>query len=248
MAAKDLPKDIPSIVKLMSDKHDDPYYKVWAQDLAYDSFMEWREFWSEQQQKYDFPDLPPRDGKSENPKTPPLPEKLNLSEPEVKEEKGELLTLDEPAEPRECKSEPETEPPSPNHCPIIRPREESDEEDDEEEEAELPTKRLRACEPEPIVPKPEKWPRDEQTELMATEARKMRKIMGDLSKLAVDTFRFFAGRKHEAQPPQENAENSDSDDDELSFNLAKSTLADNEGYKHELDLSSSSDSDSDSDN
>ena len=244
-----------SLLKLVlaAANHEDPYFKIWAADWAYDTFIEWRNFWSEQQQKYDLPDFPPRDGKSEIPETRPLPTELNLAKPEVKQEKGELLSLDETAEPpRECKSEPETEPPSPRHCPIIRPREESEEEDDEEEEAVLPPKRLRACEPEPapepIVPKPEKRPRDEQTELLATEARKMRKIMGDLTKLAADTFLYFAGRKHEAQPPQENAEDSDSDDDELSFNLAKSTLADNEGYKHELDLSSSSDSDSDSDN
>lgn len=229
---------------LMAAKHDDPYFKVWAEEWAYDDYMQWRDFWSEKQEKYDFPDLPPRAGKSENPETRPLPEKLNLAEPEVKQEKGELLSLDETAEPRACKSEPETEPPSP-HCPIIRPREESEEEDDEEEE--LPTKRPRACEPEPIVPKPEKRPRDEERELMAHEAKKMRKIMGDLTKLAADTFLYFAGRKHEAQPPQDNAENSDSDDDEPSFNLAKSTLVDSEGYEHELDLSSS-DSDSDSDN
>ena len=241
-------KDLPSLLKLMMDMHDDAYFKVWAQGWAYDTFLEWREFWSEKQEKYDFPDLPPRAGKSENPETPLPPTKLELADPEPEQEKkGELLSLDETAEPRECKSEPETEPPSPRHCPIIRPREESDEEDDEEEEAEPPSKCARVCEPEPIAPKPEKRPRDEERELMAHEARKMRKIMGDLTKLAADTFLFFAGRKHEAQPPQANAEDSDSDDEEPSFNLAKSTLADDEGYKHELDFSSSS-SDSDSDN
>lgn len=253
-------KDLSSIERLMSDMHDDLYYKVWAQDWAYETFLEWRDFWSEQQKKYDFPDLPPRAGKSENPETPLPPTKLELADPEPEQEKkGELLSLEETAEPRECKSEPETEPPSPRHCPIIRPREESEEEDDEEEEAELPTKRLRVCEPEPepktpepepktpepIAPKPQKRPRDEERELMAHEAKKMRKIMGDLTKLAADTFLYFAGRKHEAQPPQENGDGSESDDDEPSFNLAKSTLADVEGYNHELDLSSSSDSDSD---
>ena len=52
-------KDIPSLLKLMIDMHDDAYFKVWAQGWAYDTFMEWREFWSEKQEKYDFPDLPP---------------------------------------------------------------------------------------------------------------------------------------------------------------------------------------------
>lgn len=228
---------------LKNAKHENPYFKVWAEEWAEDTFEEWFEFWSEKQEQYNFPDLPPpRAGKSENPETHPLPSKLELAEPEVKEEKGELLSLDETAEPRACKSEPETEPPSP-HCPQIRPREESEEEDDEEEE--LPAKRPRVCKPEPvpepIVQKPEKRPREEHKELMAIEARKMRKIMGDLTKLAADTFLYFAGRKHEEQPPQENTENSDSEDDEPSFNLAKSTLVDSEGYEHELDLSSDSD-------
>lgn len=244
-----------SFMKLLTAKHDSQLFHIWMRDWAYDEFLHWEEFYLQPGHL----ELLLRDSELEKPT--PLPEKLNLTEPEVKEEKkGELLSLDETAEPpRECKSEPETEPPSPRHCPIIRPREESDEEDDEEEEAELPTKRLRACEPEPepepepktpepVAPKPQKRPRDEETELMAHEAKKMRKIMGDLTKLAADTFLFFAGRKHEAQPPQANAENDESDDEEPSFNLAKSTLADDEGYKHELDFSSSSDSDSDSDN
>lgn len=244
-------KDIPSLIQLMIDMHDDAYFKVWAKSWAYETFLEWRDFWSEKQEKYDFPDLPPRAGKSEKPETPLPPTKLELADPEPEQEKkGELLSLDETAEPRECKSEPETEPPSPRHCPIIRPREESDEEDDEEEEAELPTKRVRVCEPEPvpepIAPKPEKRPRDEERELMAFQMPpQFRKVFADLTKLAADTFLFCTTLKHEAQPPQANAENSDSDDEGPSFNLAKSTLADDEGYKHELDFSSSSDSDSD---